>query len=119
MKKLNIEFYTNPKLTKNQVHIGKTGQLRFKKDIVEQFKIEKGQRWKIGWDASEKKATVIYMILDNDCVDGFKISYSNSTHHMNLKGVITKLGIKTPNNCKYESFKQDDYQGIKIILSNL
>jgi hypothetical protein len=114
---MKLKFYSNQKLFKNNVHISVFGQMRFKTDFAKEFSIEKGQRWEIGWDADEETISAIYMVRNKNGTDGFKVSYSNSAHHINIKHVLLKLGIKTPIQCKCEEFDIGEYRGIKVIFS--
>jgi len=115
---MKIEFYSNQKLVKNEVSIGKTSSLRFKQKLASEFGLEKGQRWKIGVNSEEKQISALYFIRDDNDEGGFKISYSNATFMMNVKGVITKFNIITPNTFKCEVFKDGEYEGFKITLNS-
>lgn len=114
MKHMKLKFYDNPKTAKDEIYIGKTGQLRFKAEAVNQFGIEKGQRFRIGVDGSEAPIKHIYLV--KSATSGFKVSYGNSTYLMNTSGVWNQLNAVLPIRCKYESFSEGDYEGIKLIL---
>ena len=89
------------------------------KAAVELFKIEQGQRWLVGTDAQEKPIKHIYMVkAEDNNPRGFKISYGNSSYHINMKGVVWDLGLTPPLRCKYEEFRNGEYKGIKLILPN-
>lgn len=111
---MKLKFYTNPKLAKEYVYIGKNGQLRFKQAFAEKYKLEKGMRFQVGTDADLKKPDAIYLIPDTG--NGFKVSYGNSSFHMTIKEVVEQLGIKTPCMLRYEDFKDNDIEAIKLIL---
>jgi hypothetical protein len=111
---MKLKFYTNPKLAKDFVHIGKNGQLRFKQAFAEKYGIQKGMRYQIGTDADLEKPDAFYLVKNEN--SGFKISYGNSSYHMTVKEIVEQLQIKVPCQLKYEDYKDNDFEAIKIIL---
>lgn len=107
----------NPKMNKETVHIGKNGQLRFKKSFVDQFKIEEGQRFSIGYDASEPKEQITALYLVRDDKNGIKVNYSNSSFHMCAVGIAKEFNIDTPAMLFYEPYKDEETEAIKIIIN--
>jgi hypothetical protein len=114
---MKLKIYDNPKMNKDSVFIGKTGQLRFKSRFVKEFGIEKGQVFNIGIDSEEKIPTALYMVK-SDNQNGLKVMYGNSQYFLCAKGLADHFGIKTPCQCKYERFTDEGGEYIKLILPN-
>lgn len=113
-----LKFYYNSRITKNEMHIGKNGQLRIKAHAMQEFSIEKGQRWMIATDAQEKTIKHIYLIRDGEKGGkGYKVSGNSvNGYHMNIKGAIQEMGITIPARCTYEPFEIEEYSCIKLTL---
>jgi hypothetical protein len=92
---MELIFIENLKVEKGNVLIGKNGQLRFKKNIVEQYKIKEGQRYMIGYDKDEKICKAIYLYPEEN-MNGFKVTYQNSSYTICAKGVAKVLNLKLP-----------------------
>lgn len=92
---MKIEFIENLKVEKGNVLIGKNGQLRFKKNIVDQYHIKEGQRYMIGYDVEETPCKTLFLYPDEN-MNGFKITLRNSSYTMCAKGVALMLNLKLP-----------------------
>lgn len=92
---MKIKFIENLKVEKGNVLIGKSGQLRFKKNIVELYKIKEGQRYMIGYDTEQKPCKALYLFPD-DNMNGFKVTYQNSSYTICAKGIVKELNLKLP-----------------------
>lgn len=92
---MKLKFIENLKVEKGNVLIGKHGQLRFKKNIVEQYKIKEGQRYMIGYDSDEKPCRTIFLYPEEN-MNGFKVTFQNSSYTICAKGVALTLGLKLP-----------------------
>lgn len=115
---MNLKFYDNPKLAKDEILIGKNHDLRFKKPAVELFGIEEGQRWLVAVDSDEPETKHIFLIKAEDNSNGFKVRNANRSLLISFKGVIQELNIRVPARCRYEAFTQGEYSGIKLILKD-
>lgn len=94
-KKMKIQFIENLKVEKGNVLIGKNGHLRFKKNIVDQYKIKEGQRYMIGYDEEEKPCKTLFLYPDEN-MNGFKVTLRNSSYTMCARGVALKLNLQLP-----------------------
>lgn len=107
---MKIKFIENLKVEKGNVLIGKNGQMRFKKDIVEKYKIKEGQRYMIGTDDEEKPVKHLYLFPD-DNMNGFKVTYQNSSYTICAKGVANVLNLKLPLKTFIEPFNHSIDKG--------
>ena len=113
---MKLKIYYNPKLAKDEIYIGKNGQMRFKTPAVDRFNLEKGQRWLIGIDEDEKTLKHLYMIKDTEN-KGYKISgQKQHGFHINMKGFLQEVNIKIPARFLYEEFEHEKHKGIKLTL---
>ena len=94
---MKINFIKNEKIEKGNVLISKTGHFRFKRDIVKEYSIEEGQRYKIGHDTEEDTPKHIYFFLARDN-NGFMVSYVNKSYSISGKTICNELKLKLP--CK-------------------
>lgn len=114
---VQLKFLDKAKTTKEELVINKHGQLRFKQMAVDEFGIEKGQRWLIGIDENESKVQHLYLVrANNNDKRAFKVTSGSSSFYINITGVVHALKLETPLKCSYESFSDGNYQGIKVIL---
>jgi hypothetical protein len=95
IKYMKLKFIENLKVEKGNVLIGKNGQLRLKKNVVEQYSIKEGQRYMIGYDTEEKPTKNLYLYPEEN-MNGFKVTYQNSSYTICAKGVALTLGLKLP-----------------------
>jgi hypothetical protein len=92
---MKLKFIENLKVEKGNVLIGKNGQLRLKKNVVEQYNIKEGQRYMIGYDTDEKPTKNLYLYPEEN-MNGFKVTYQNSSYTICAKGVALTLGLNLP-----------------------
>lgn len=100
---MKIKFFENLKVEKGTVLIGKTGDFRFKKNIVKEYSLEEGQRFKIGTDSSEDKPKYIYFFLAKDN-NGFLLSYKNKSYSISGKAITNELKLELPHRTTIERY---------------
>lgn len=122
---MNIEFIENLKVEKGIVLIGKTGQMRFKKNIVELYKIKEGQRYMIGYDKDETPCKTIFLYQDEN-MNGFKVTFQNNSYTISAKTVALVLNLKLPIKAQIEPWnhsidlgdgKMKSVEGFKLIFN--
>jgi len=114
---LKLKFLDKARATKEEVLINQYGNLRFKQMAIDEFNIEKGQRWLIATDENESTVQHLYLVRANDeDKRAFKVTQGSSSLYINMIGVVHALKLATPLKCSYESFSEGKYQGVKIIL---
>lgn len=92
---MKITFFENLKVEKGNVLIGKTGDFRFKKNIVKEYSMEEGQRFKVGYDTEEDTPKHIYFFLARDN-NGFLLSYKNKSYSISGKKICNELKLQLP-----------------------
>ena len=90
-----IIFFENLKVEKGNVLIGKTGHFRFKKNIVKEYSMEDGQRYRVGYDTEEDKPKHIYFFVARDN-NGFLLSYKNKSYSISGKAICNELKLELP-----------------------
>lgn len=107
---MEIKFFENLKVEKGNVLIGKTGDFRFKKNIVKEYSLEEGQRFKIGTDSSEDKPKHIYFFLARDN-NGFLLSYKNKSYSISGKSITNELKLELPHRTTIERYTHIEDKG--------
>ena len=115
---LKFDFFINPKMEKQTVHLGKH-QLRFKKKLVEEWDIKDGDRIKVGTLKSENPIKHLYLVKGKDDETGFKVVVRNDTYIIAFKGMYDKLQIDKPQNARYEIVEMDSVKVVKIVLPKI
>lgn len=108
----SLEFYINPKMEKDTVYIGKH-QLRFKTKLINDFNLSDGDRLMIGFLKDEPAH--VYLIKSTD-ERGQLLTVRNNSYMIAFKGIINKLGLMEPQNCRYEIGERDGIKYVKVIL---
>lgn len=116
--KMSIHWFSTGKTEQGFCLIGKTGTFRFKQAFAEIMKFQKGERWLIGVDSKEKPTYIIFVRADGENkINGFKMIFQNKSWALSAKTVIKELGLSIPQKCKTELYKDEKYEGFKIVLS--
>lgn len=113
---MNLKIYHSGKIMQGQVLIGKTGQLRFKKQTIEAAGLKPDQRIMIGTDETERPAKSMYLITNQTENNGFKLQYQNKSYFISIISVIKDLGLKIPIQCDIEPYEDEKYKGFKVIF---
>ena len=110
MNNMKIKFFENLKVEKGTVLIGKTGDFRFKKNIVKEYSIEEGQRYKVGYDTEEDVPKHIYFFLARDN-NGFLVSYQNKSYSISGKKICNELNLQLPHRTTIERYTHIEDKG--------
>lgn len=115
---MKLKIFSHGKIEQGYALIGKTGYLRFKQAFAQSMGFVSGDRWLIGTDADESKAKYIYVLRtkeENQC-DGWKMIYQNKSWGLSAKTLINELKITAPLKCRVEVYKDDEYDGFRLVL---
>ncbi len=114
---MKLKFFSSGRIELGFALIGKPGAIRFKQSLAVSMKFMKGEKWLIGIDEEEKKPTAIYIFrVSEDHPNGFKMIYQNKSWSIAGKTVIKELKLAPPIKCKIEPYKDNEHEGLKLIL---
>ena len=99
---MKLKFIETNANLKSICMIGKTGQIRFKKNHVEKFNLKANSKFLIGYDEEENPVKKIYLLPSANS-DGFKMYYQNSSYFVSAKTVVSELKLKIPLKCEINS----------------
>lgn len=102
----------------NTVLIGKTGNLRFRKEFAEKFKFSKNEHWVIGINEEEPEIEHIYFsrAKGSSKTDLWRLAYLNGNWFINVHSIVEELNLKKPIKCKIEQFKAQEFDGFRLLL---
>jgi hypothetical protein len=115
-----IEWFINPKMEKDTVHVG-LHTLRFKMKLVHELELKEGDILRVGINPNERPLKYFYVVKNNeaDKFTGFKVTIRNKSCMISFKGMFDKLQFSRPQNCRYETFEEDGRKGIRVTLPKI
>jgi len=113
----DIEWFVNPKMEKDTVHVG-MHTLRFKMKLVKEWGLKDGDILRVGINPNEKPLKYFYVVKNNDSdkFTGFKLIIRNNSSMISFKGMFDKLQFTHAQNCRYELIEDDGRKGIRVTL---
>lgn len=95
----------------NTVHIGKNGQIRFVRPILDKLGLSTEVKYQIAINRNERDA--IY-ILEN--YKGLKLTRSKDTYFLNAYKYLNEVGIKGKIKCSFVRYDYENVKGCKLIF---
>jgi hypothetical protein len=116
---MKMKFLSNGKIEQGCVLLGKNGNIRFKSEFAKDHGFIKGQKWRVGIDADENPMKHIFVLspAKDNPQEGFKMTFQNKSWALAAKTLFKELNLIPPLKCRIEDFKDAEYEGFIITLS--